>query len=575
MKNNSTLRYLSQVTGKKKLLVAALLLVQVLLGVSGVGYALLLREAIDAAVAKVRSDFGLYIGFFVALVLAQMLLRVALRFLDEYCRSGVENCFKERLFDRLLRGSYSRVTMTHSGEWLNRLTSDTSVIADGVTSIIPGATGMAVKLVAALVAMIVLEPKFAYLLVPGGVLLFVLTYSFRKVLKRLHKNMQEADGKVRVFLQEHLGSLMVVKTFAAEEETSRQAGEHMTEHRRVRMRRNHFSNVCNFGFGAVMHGAYVAGIIYCGYGILAGTVTYGTMTAIMQLVTQVQAPMANITMYLPKYYAMIASAERLMEAEGFEGQEEPLSAQQANALYAEELRDICFEDVSFAYPKEGAVDVTPEEMVLKDFNLRLTKGEFVALTGSSGCGKSTFLKLLLCLYEPTMGRRHMTVCKGGTECNGIAENAGDLDVSNGEKISLTSEHRRLFAYVPQGNHLMSGTVRQVIAFGQPEAGRDEERLRRALKIACADFVWELKNGVDTVLGERGAGISEGQMQRLAVARAIFSESPVLILDEATSALDEATEEQLLKNLRALTDKTVLIVTHRPAALAVCDREVRL
>lgn len=573
MKNNSTLRYLSQVTGKKKLLVVALLLVQMLLGVSGVGYALLLREAIDAAVVKDRSDFGLYIGFFVALVLAQMLLRAALRFLEEYCRSGVENCFKERLFDRLLRGSYSRVTMTHSGEWLNRLTSDTTVIADGITSIIPGASGMAVRLVAALVAMMVLEPRFAYLLVPGGILLFVLTYSFRKVLKRLHKNMQEADGKVRVFLQEHLGSLMVVKTFAAEEETSRQAREHMTEHRRVRMRRNHFSNVCNFGFGAVMHGAYVAGIIYCGYGILAGTVTYGTMTAIMQLVTQVQAPMANITMYLPKYYAMIASAERLMEAEGFEGQEEPLSAEQAKVLYAEELRDICFRDVSFAYPKEGAA-VTPEEMVLKDFNLRLTKGEFVALTGSSGCGKSTFLKLLLCLYEPTMGQRYMTVRGDGVTRGDTTENT-DGDASTSDKVLLTSEHRRLFAYVPQGNHLMSGTVREVIAFGQPEAGRDEERLRWALKIACADFVWELKNGVDTVLGERGAGISEGQMQRLAVARAIFAESPVLILDEATSALDEATEEQLLKNLRALTDKTVLIVTHRPAALAVCDREVRL
>ncbi len=555
MKNNSTLRYLSQVTGKKKLLVVALLLVQVLLGVSGVGYALLLREAIDAAVMKNRSDFGLYIGLFVTLVLVQMLLRAALRFLEEYCRSGVENCFKERLFDRLLRGNYSRVTMTHSGEWLNRLTSDTTVIADGVTSIVPGATGMAVRLVAALVAMIVLEPRFAYLLIPGGVLLFVLTYSFRKVLKRMHKNMQEADGKVRVFLQEHLGSLMVVKTFAAEEETLRQAGDRMAEHRKVRMRRNHFSNVCNFGFGAVMHGAYVAGVIYCGYGILAGTVTYGTMTAIMQLVTQVQAPMANITMYLPKYYAMIASAERLMEAEGFEEQEEPLSAEQANALYAQGLQDICFRDVSFAYPKEGATGVTSEEMVLKDFNLRLAKGEFVALTGSSGCGKSTFLKLLLCLYEPTTGQRYMT--------------------ARGREVPLTAEHRRLFAYVPQGNHLMSGTVRQVIAFGQPQAGADEERLRRALKIACADFVWELKNGVDTVLGERGAGISEGQMQRLAVARAIFAESPILILDEATSALDEATEEQLLKNLRALTDKTVLIVTHRPAALAVCDREVRL
>ncbi len=553
MKKNRTLAYLLAIAGRKKYLVLALLGVQILLGLSSVGYALLLREAIDAAVAQNSKGFWLYVWLFSGLVVLQMLLRAMSRFLDEFCRSGVENAAKERLFGRLMEGDYSYVTMTHSGEWLNRLTSDTTVIAEGVTGILPGAMGMLVKMLAAIAAMLVLEPKFAYLILPGGILLFGLTYSFRKILKRLHRNSQEADGRVRVFLQEHLGSLMVVKSFAVEQETINGAGERMKAHRQARMKRNHFSNVCNFGFSAVMHGAYVGGTIYCGYGILTGTITYGTMMAIMQLVAQVQSPMANITGYLPKYYAMIASAERLMEAEAFAEREEPgHDREEARRVYKERLQSICFDGVRFAYPRVGEVLPGTEEAVLDGFRFELKKGEFVALTGASGCGKSTFLKLLLCLYEPTAGERYLQL--------------------EGGRMLLTAQWRRLFAYVPQGNHLMSGTVREVVTFGCPQAAGDTERLKEALSVACADFVWELKQGVDTVLGERGAGLSEGQMQRLAVARAIFTKSPVLVLDEATSALDEATEEQLLTNLRAMNDCTVVIVTHRPAALAVCDRE---
>ena len=142
----------------------------------------------------------------------------------------------------------------------------------------------------------------------------------------------------------------------------------------------------------------------------------------------------------------------------------------------------------------------------------------------------------------------------------------------GNRGALSSAYRRLFAYVPQGNYLMSGTIREIVAFAEPDAAADAERLRRALQIACAEsFVSELDQGVETLLGERGAGLSEGQMQRIAIARAVFSESPILLLDEATSALDAETEKQLLENLRNMTDKTVVIVTHRPAALSICDR----
>lgn len=561
-------RYISRIVGRQKLLVAALLLGQMLTGIIGVVYALLLREAIDAAVDKQSDRFVLYIAIFVGLIVLQLLLRAGMRLLDEKCRATIENRFKKRLFESLLQGRYSRVTATHSGEWMNRLTSDTSVVADGVTSILPGVAGMAVRFLGALAAMLMLEPRFAYLLVPGGILLFVLTYSFRKVMKRLHKNSQEADGRVRMHLQESLGSLMVVKTFVAEDATVERSEELMEGHRRARMRRTAFSMLSHLGFGIVVNGAYAIGVLYCGYGILSGTVTYGTMTAIMQLVNQVQLPLVNISAYLPKYYAMIASAERLMEAEEAREQSyEMLSTEEVKSLYAEQLRAIGLQDVHFAYPSENGEE---NAELFDGLSLRIEKGELVAFTGESGCGKSTVMKLFLGLYEPDSGCCYIDL--GESRASDEQSADGLLPAGN---VPLTREYGRLCAYVPQGNHLMSGTIREVVAFGEPGAADDTERLEQALTVACAEFVFELKDGVDTPLGERGAGLSEGQMQRLAVARALFTERPVLILDEATSALDEATEERLLSNLRKMTDRTVMIVTHRPAALAVCDRELRM
>jgi len=192
-------------------------------------------------------------------------------------------------------------------------------------------------------------------------------------------------------------------------------------------------------------------------------------------------------------------------------------------------------------------------IVLQHLSLSIHRGEYIAFTGHSGCGKSTILKLLMCIYKPDSGERF-------------------ISDSSGNSQPLTPEWHKLFAYVPQGNQLMSGTIREIISFANPEDSQNEEKIRYALKVACADeFVNELEKGMDTLLGERGTGLSEGQMQRIAVARAIFSESPVLLLDEATSALDEKTEQKMLQNLRNMTEKTVIAVTHRPAALEICDR----
>lgn len=546
MKNN-TLKWLSDVVGKHKISVLLLSLIQALLGGSGVIYALLLRNGIDSAAEKDSRGFMLALVSVIILVLIQILLRAVVRWLEEHSRSAIENILKLRLFETLLKKDYASVTNIHSGEWMNRLTSDTNVSADGAVDILPGVVGMAVKMIGAFIMLLIIEPKFLFILLPCGAALILLTYAFRKVLKRLHKSIQENDGRLRIFLQEHLSSLIIVRSFSAEQRTAEQGMQKMSAHKNARMKRNHFSNLCNIGFSAAMNDMYLVGFAYCGLGIIGGTVSYGTLTAILQLISQIQSPFANITGYLPKFYAMTASAERLREAENFADDctGEIISSMEIRKFYDTEFSEIKADNICFTYKSSD------KESVLYNVSFVINKGENVAFTGHSGCGKSTVLKLLMCLYRPDSG-------------------SIVIQKADGTETELTSKWHRLFAYVPQGNHLMNGTIKEIITFADTQA--DEEKLRLALTISCADeFVSELEKGIDTILGERGAGLSEGQMQRIAIARAIYSDAPILLLDEATSALDEQTEKQLLNNLRSMTDKTVLIVTHRPAALDICDK----
>lgn len=560
--NKSALHFINEVAGKSRLYILFLLFLQMVLGISSVFYALLLRGLIDGAVAHDSKKMLTFCVLFAALVAGQIALRAVLRFLEEYAKATYENAFKSRLFAGLLTHNYGAVTATHSGEWMNRLTSDTVVVSEGLATIVPGVAGMITKMAGALVVILIMEPRFAYILVPGGILLVLLTYIFRKQLKKLHKQMQEKDGFVRIFLQEHLGSLMIVKAFGKEADSLTEAESHMSEHKKARMRKNHFSNVCNIGFGAVMNGAYVFGAVYGAFGIYNGTMTYGTFMAMLQLISQIQNPFANITGYLPKYFAMLASAERLMEIEAYAkdksyGQKNYDNTIDNNgAKYSGSIdksrksrrspdnSTFGLSHVDFTYlPPVITEGDTIMPIVLKDYSLMIRKSEFVAFTGPSGCGKSTVLKLLMGLYT----------------------------VDAGEVYGCD---RSMFAYVPQGNQLMSGSIRDIITFSDKNRTGDEAGIHRALQIACADgFIAELEQGIDTLLGERGLGLSEGQMQRLAIARAIYSDRPVLLLDEATSALDAGTEEAVLENLRSMTDKTVIIVTHRPAALKLCDRQI--
>ena len=535
---NNTVRWLWRVAGKKKGYILGLTAVQGAASLSGVVYALLFRAVVDSAVGRDADTFWRSVALLVGLVLLEQAIFAVSRWLYELARSDLENTFKQRLLDNILRRDYASVSATHTAEWLNRLTSDTGVVASGAVEILPEMTGTVVRMISALIMIIALDQWFAFVYLPGGVLVVVLTCAFRSVLKRMHKNIQESDGRLRVFLQERISSLMVVKSFTAENETSAGAAAAMAEHKAARLRRNRFSNIANTGFGTAMEGMYLIGVVYCAYGMMTGSVTYGTLAAIMQLIGQVEGPFASISGYLPRWYAMTASAERLMEVEQFAEDPAPLPAADIRKLYGQ-MESLSLRDASFTYKTEEA------PVVLSHVSLTIRRGEYVAFTGHSGCGKSTALKLLMGMYPLNSGERVIAFA--------------------GREEPLTAAHRRLFAYVPQGNALMNGTIRDVVCFAEE---KDQERLKRALRIACAD---EFVEDVNAELGESGSGLSEGQMQRLGIARAIYADAPILLLDESTSALDEDTERRLLENLRAMTDKTVVIVTHRKAALSICDR----
>lgn len=546
---NPAMSWIFGVSGKLKLGVLLLVLLNSAISISAVAFALVLREAIDGAVSGNKMVFLKFVIILGLIMVGQIAARGVIRFLDEYVRSGMENVIKTRLYETILSRKYSAITAYHTGELLNRITNDAVVVADGFVQIIPGIIAMLVKLAGAATVLFVLDYRFSVIFFAGGGLVLIFTTLFRRVMKKLHKDVQAADGVLRSYLSENLGSLMVLKTFGAERKSIDTSKQYMDKHRFMRMKRNRFSNICNVGFGLVMNGGYIFGLCWCSFGILHGSITYGTLSAVLQLVDQLWAPLANMTGYLPKFYGMLSSAERCMELETLEEEhvESQFSRDYCRELY-KDMTSIECKNITFRYE---------DDIILENADISIGKGELITIMGNSGAGKSTLLKLLLAIYEPEKGTLEIKTEK--------------------ESYALTEKYRKMFAYVPQGNFLMSGNVTSAIAsLDDTSADVDMDKVKAVAHIACADtFVEKLEHGYDTLIGERGMGISEGQAQRLAIARALYTDAPVLLLDEATSALDEQIEKKVLKNIRELTDKTVIIVSHRKAVLEVCDRCVVL
>lgn len=513
----------------------------------GVFIAQLAKEIIDSAAYD--HDVNKVIFFAVALLIVvgvQIGLNVLSRVASFNANTKMEIALKSELFSTMIKKDYAKITSLHTGELMNRLTSDVSVITGAIVNIVPSVVYFVVKLIGILVVLFSIDWRFAIVFVIGGAIVIGVMLLFKGVLKNLHKQAQETDGKTRSFMQESLSSLLVIKVFKKYKRISDEADKLQWENFRIRRRRNYFSIFSTTGFSVVFVVGYIYGLVWGSFAILGGAITYGVLTEILSLISQIQTPVSGLTSILPQYYQALASAERIMEIEKFP-EEHAIDENvkiDFEKLYSE-LESIEFENITFSYDRDTVLEKT---------GLSISKGDFVVITGISGIGKSTLTKLLLDVFPVSEGEIYFRL-------------------TDGSKVIVDRNIRDMFAYVPQGNFLLSGTIRDNISFVRPNAS--DEEIMTAAKTACADFIEELPQGLDTVLGEKGMGLSEGQVQRVAIARAMLSNAPIIILDEATSALDEATEIRLLKNIEKLENKTCILISHKKAANRVCNLEVRI
>ena len=546
-----TIKWIYRVSGRALWWTVGLMLIRALQGYISIAYAYGLKRVVDCAQAGMKEAFFQQFAFFAVLIVGMLALRAIGRYVLEKAQMALGKAFQLHTFSQLLRRDYAQITQVHTGEWMNRITSDTNVVSVAIATVIPEILGALVRMVGAAISLLQFAPQLVYILIPAGLLMGLFSQLIRRRVKGFHKKMQEADGRVRSFMQERLYSLLVVRAFSKETVTEKIGAERIDTFNAARIRRFHFTNFSSTVLATAMHGAQVLGIGLCGWGILQGQITYGTMSSVLYLINLLETPLTNISGYLAQYYAVLASAERLMEIEEFplDVTAEPHSEAVIQQYYTQQFASLGLNDVTFGY------EDAEEQTILRNFSMDIRKGEFVAFTGESGCGKSTTLKLLLNLYSLRSGEAYLR----------------DID---GTQRTLDTAWRSLFAYVPQGNQVISGTIRETVAFSDPELMQQEDAIYNALRIACAEeFVRELPDGLDSVLGERGSGLSEGQMQRISVARAILSGRPILLLDEATSALDAATEKQMMENIRAMTDRTVLMITHREVTMDFCDKRI--
>ncbi|MDD6276493.1 MAG: ABC transporter ATP-binding protein [Clostridia bacterium] len=479
------------------------------------------------------------------LVILQIVLKIAGNNLYERARAKIEIKIRTRIFNSIMHKDYSRLSMHHSGDLLNRLTNDVQTICNGVTGLIPSLVTLFTKLLSSVVILITMDPLFAVIFLVGGILIAGVAKFFRNYFKDIHKQAQDADGKVRSFFQECISNVLVVKVFNAYKQVAQKAQDLQENNYKIRIKRATISIFANSGMQMAYSLGYLFAMILGGYRVYQGALDIGEMTAILQLVSQIQSPLASLAGVLPQFYGIIASAERIMEIENY-GDELDIHNDIGDVdEYYSKLKSIDFNNVTFKYNRDFVFD---------NADVRINKGDFAAVTGISGIGKSTMLKLILGVIYPTEG----TV---------------EIVTEDGVRIA-DKDTRNLFSYVPQGNMLLSGTLRENITFMCSDKTDDE--IHEALRLSCAEeFVSQLPEGLETKVGERGLGLSEGQIQRIAIARALLYGAPILLLDEATSALDEQTEHDLLKNLRELKNRTCIIVTHKPAALKVCNREIRI
>jgi len=526
-------------------------LCSVFASVSGVLFAIGTKNIIDVAVAGSRNLFPRACIIQALIILCILLFNALLQHMKERLHASLDKEWKQTVLHDLLISEYRCASKFHSSELVNRLNNDVRILDDALVNLLPNLFSMITRLVAAFIILTALTPVFSLMLLLIGLIVILMTGLLRRYLKELHKRVSEADGRVSAIIQETLEKLLAVQAMGIASEIERRTKKRLDDRFAIHCKRKNLSLLINACVSILYYGAGFAALVFCSAGLLKGAITFGTMTAVIQLVNQLHGPLVGLSGILPQYTAALAASERLYELDTLPKTAD-LSGETTHILY-DQLDYITARNLTFRFD---------QDIIFDHAEFSLPKGAFYVVTGQSGIGKSTLLKLLLGIYSP--------------------EDSGGIFLQSGcEQISVGSCTRHLFAYVPQGNLVFSGTIRDNLLVVNPKA--TEVDINRAVYISAMDqYVQQLPDGLNTVLGESGSGLSEGQIQRLAIARAILVGAPILLLDECTSALDAETEAIVLARLCELKDKTCIAVTHRvipqninTTTLKICNGKVTM
>lgn len=501
--------------------------------------AIITKKIIDNASAGSKDSLLLMILIYFGMIVLMQIFGVVMSLVGTMLNERFSFGIRKQVYEKILVSKWQEIQKYHTGDLMTRLTSDAGIIADGIITTIPQIITLAIELVLVFFTLFYFSPFlaiFALVIAPVAV---IVAWWLGKKLKRLQVKVQESEAAYRSYLQESLANILILKAFANEEYAS---------NRLVELRENRFywvfkktkmGSISSTAMSMSFQIGYIAAFTYGAMQIASGVITYGTMSVFLTLVNRVQAPILQLAQQIPKVVAVLSSVGRIVELQDLEPE-----------VYTEvefEPKNIglLMEHVSFGYL---------EEPVLCDVSMNIAPGEIVAIIGESGIGKTTLIRLAM---------------------NFLTAQQGTITFYNdaNQTMPANANCRKFISYVPQGNTLFSGTIRENIRIGRLDV-TEEEILQTLRLVAAYDFIMDLPKGLDTVIGERGYGLSEGQAQRIAIARALVRKAPFLILDEATSALDEVTELQVLEGISKQEVKpTCLIITHRKSVLKYCMKEL--
>ncbi len=497
------------------------------------------QRAIDIATGGAEPSTILWavaiMGTFIA---ASFAINISLVWIRNILGVKAQNRMQRAMVSHLLNADWRGMEKHHSGDVINRLEMDVKTVVEFLTETLPTTLSTLAMFLGAFAYLFAMDSTLALIVVAIIPVFIIFSRIYVRRMRVLTKDIRTSDSEVQSLMQETVQQRTLIKAVDGNEQMGERIDGLHAELRTKVKRRTKFRLASNLMLNIGFALGYLTAFAWAALRLAVGTISFGGMTAFLQLVGHIQSPARSLTKLAPAFVNVLTAAERLMELEQI-----PLE-EQGEAIMIGAPCGIRFANVNYSYEAQ---------QVIKSLSYVFHAGECTAITGATGAGKTTIMRLILALIKPQEGTITL--------------------FNDSEEHEACTRTRANFVYVPQGNTLMSGTIRDNLLLTAPEA--TDEQMREALRLSCADFVLEQEEGLDMLCGENGAGLSEGQCQRICIARALLRQRPIMLFDEATSALDPDTERQLLENILATGQRTILFITHRPATLAYCSNQLSL